>query len=93
MTGMAGSEVTLFLRGVFRWRSWHGLRLRRRVPIAVLAMTAMTAMTAVTAVTAMTAMTEQMHGDHPASEQNPDPVVEEPLHVDIPYCLHRRGGS
>jgi hypothetical protein len=46
-----------------------------------------------TIVTAMPTVTEHVHGDHSDPEQDPDPIVEHPLHFDISYGQNRPGGS
>ena len=40
---------------------------------------------AASTVSTMPAVTDQMHDDHAAAEQNPDPIFEHPLHFDTPY--------
>ena len=69
-----------------------GLRVSVTALSAVAAVTSVTAASAVAAMTAMTAMTAvpamtQVHGDHPADDQDPDPVgAEELQHHDSLTC-------
>jgi len=57
------------------------------------AVTTLPAVTTAPAVTTMPAMTEHVHSDKSAPEQYPEPIVQHPLHVDIPCYPYRLDGS
>jgi hypothetical protein len=78
-------------------RTAHGRRgvgLDSRIRLGgIFAFAAATA-TAATVTTVTTAtMTEQVHGDHPASEENQNPIIQNPLHAIVSFYFSVPGSD